>query len=161
MKKLLLALTIALLPTCAFAGSFPLPAETPVASVAIPDDWKPNVYEGGVEGNSPDGTIYIAAEVVTATDIKSTTEEALKLFIKQGLTIDEGSIKQSDLKAGGMDGAEISMTGKDKTGPADVSIAILAVSAEKFVFITYWGSPEGAKANDAAIGQIVNSIKKQ
>jgi len=161
MKRLALALTIALLPACAFAKSFSIPSDAALASVSIPDDWKPSTYDNGVEGNSPDGTIYVAAEVVTATDVKSTTEEALKLFIKQGLKIDENSTKQSDFKVGGMDAVEVSMTGTDDTGVADVSIAIVGLSADKFIFLTYWGSPAGAKANDAALGEIINSLKKE
>ena len=73
------------------AGTFPVPAENPIATVSIPDNWGPNAYDGGVEGTSADGKIYVAFESVDAADVKSATEEGLKYFIKNGVTIDSDS----------------------------------------------------------------------
>ncbi len=60
MKRLGVAFALFVLclaPSLAAAGTFPVPAENPIATVSIPDSWSPNAYEGGVEGTSADGKL--------------------------------------------------------------------------------------------------------
>ena len=40
-----------------------LPAKDSAASVNIPDSWKPDPTDAGIEAVSPDGSVYIAIEV--------------------------------------------------------------------------------------------------
>jgi len=154
----LLALCVA--PSLAVAGTFPVPAENPIATVSIPDSWGPNAYDGGVEGTSADGKIYVAFESVDAADVKSATEEGLKYFIKQGVTLDSDSMKTKDIKINNLDAFDLTFTGKDKDGPANISLTLVQTNAKnKFLLLYYWGSSDGEKANLADLKAISDSIQ--
>jgi hypothetical protein len=160
MKKLSLALLLALaLITPAFAKTFNLPDEGSFASITIPDSWKSKEIDKGVESQSSDSEVYIAVEATDAKGMDKTIEEAIDFLQQQGVTIDPKSAKQSDGKINGMDGVDITWTGKDKEGDAIVSLTILAVTPNKVLLITYWGSPSGTKNRAKEIGEILNSVK--
>jgi hypothetical protein len=153
-------LALGLAPSLAVAGTFPVPAENPIATVSIPDSWSPNAYEGGVEGTSSDGKLYVAFETVDAADVKSATEEGLKYYIKNGVTIDQASMKTKDIKINKLDAFDLSFTGKDKDGPANISLTLVQTNAAgKFLLLYYWGSSEGEKANGADLKAISDSIQ--
>jgi hypothetical protein len=73
--------------------------------------------------------------------------------------LDESSMKQTELTMNGMKGIQVNFTGKDKDGDAQISLMLLAASKDRIVVLTYWGSPDGAKANGAALAKIAESIK--
>jgi hypothetical protein len=153
-----LALSLAALP--ARAATFPVPADNPIATVSIPDSWDPKTYEAGVEATSSDGAIYIAIEAVEADDVKSATEEGLKFFVKSGVDIDFKSQKASDTKINGLDAFDMSFSGKDKDGPANISLTLVKTNAQsRFLMLYYWGSPDGEKANEADLKKISDSIQ--
>jgi len=156
----LAVLVLGLAPSLALAATFPVPADNPIATVSIPDTWSPEAYDGGVEGTSADGTIYVAFESVDADDVKKATEEGLKFFIKQGVTLDTDSMKTKDIKINALDAFDLSFTGKDKDGPANISLTLVQTNAKaKFLLLYYWGSAEGEKANLAELKKISESIQ--
>ena len=106
-----------LLGSTAWAGTFPIPAEEPVATISIPDAWEPKPYDGGVEATSADGGVYIAVEMVKADDLKAATAEGIGWFSKQGVDLDADSMKTREMKMGGMPAFDMTFTGKDKQGP--------------------------------------------
>jgi hypothetical protein len=153
-------LALGLAPSLAGAGTFPVPAENPIATVSIPDSWSPNAYDKGVEGTSSDGKLYVAFESVDAADVKSATEEGLKYYIKNGVTIDQASMKTKDIKINNLDAFDLSFTGTDKSGPANISLTLVQTNAAgKFLLLYYWGSSEGEKANGADLKAISDSIQ--
>jgi hypothetical protein len=155
-----LSLALLLAPALAHAGTFPIPADNPIATVSIPDTWGPNAYEGGVEGTSADGKIYVAFESIDADDVKSATEEGLKFFIKSGVTLDKDSMKTKDTKVNNLPAFDLTFTGKDKDGPANISLTLVETNAKgKFLLLYYWGSSEGEKANGAELKAISDSIQ--
>ena len=156
----LAVLVLGLAPSLALAATFPVPADNPIATVSIPDNWSPEAYDGGVEGTSADGKIYVAFESVDADDVKKATEEGLKFFIKQGVTLDTDSMKTKDIKINALDAFDLSFTGKDKDGPANISLTLVQTNAKaKFLLLYYWGSAEGEKANLAELKKISDSIQ--
>jgi hypothetical protein len=155
-----LLLVMCLAPTLAIAGTFPVPAENPIATVTIPDSWGPAAYDGGVEGTSADGKLYVAFESVDAADVKTATEEGLKYYIKNGVVIDQASLKTKDIKINNLEAFDLSFTGKDKDGPANISLTLVKTNAAtKFLLLYYWGSSEGEKANAADLKAISDSIQ--
>jgi hypothetical protein len=153
-------LALCLAPSLAIAATFPIPAENPIATVSIPDGWGPNAYEGGVEGTSADGKLYVAFESVDADDVKSATEEGLKFYIKNGVTVDADSMKTKDIKINNLSAFDLSFTGKDKDGPANISLTLVQTNAKgKFLMLYYWGSSEGEKANGTELKAISDSIQ--
>jgi hypothetical protein len=160
-RSLFIALVAAvLLPNLAAAKTFPIPADDPIATVNIPDSWNPEPYEGGVEATSQDNKIYVAIEQVAADDVKSATEEGIKFFIKNGVEIDPNSMKTKQTKINNLDAFDLTFTGKDKDGPANISLTLVATNASgKFLLLYYWGSPEGEKANGPDLKTISDSIQ--
>ena len=160
MIRSILVATLVLLSTAAMAKTFPVPADDPIATVSIPDGWSPAPYEGGVEATSDDGKIYVAIEQVAAADVKSAIEEGLKFFVKSGVTIDSDSMKTKETKINALDAFDITFTGKDKDGAANISLTLVATNAAgKFLLLYYWGSPDGEKANMADLKKISDSIQ--
>jgi hypothetical protein len=153
-------LALCLAPSLAIAGTFPIPAENPIATVSIPDSWKPNAYDVGVEGTSADGALYVAFESVDAADVKTATEEGLKYYVKNGVETDLASMKTKDIKINNLDAFDLSFTGKDKDGPANISLTLVKTnSPAKFLLLYYWGSSGGEKANGAELKAISDSIQ--
>jgi hypothetical protein len=162
MKRLAIPLFLAasLAPAFAGAATFPIPAENPIATVSIPDAWEPKPYEGGIEGASADGKVYVAIEQVEAADIKSAVEEGFNFFAKQGVELDPKTMGSKDIKIDGLDALDMVASGKDKDGPADVSLTLVSThSKTKFLLLYYWGSAEGAKANLAELKAMADSIQ--
>lgn len=160
-RSALIALgALALLPGLALAKTFPVPADDPIATVSIPDSWNPEAYEGGVEATSDDGKIYVAIEQVAADDVKKATEEGIKFFAKSGVDIDANSMKTKQIKINNLDAFDMTFTGKDKDGSANISLTLVATNAAgKFLLLYYWGSPDGEKANGADLKAISDSIQ--
>ncbi|MGD1037713.1 MAG: hypothetical protein ABR878_11060 [Roseiarcus sp.] len=156
----LASLALCLAGSAAIAATFPIPSENPIATVSIPDSWEPKAYEGGVEATSSDGAIYVAIEEVAAEDVKSATEEGLKFFLKSGVDINFDSQKTKDIKINALDAFDLSFTGKDKDGPADISLTLVQTNAKgKFLLLYYWGSADGEKANAGDLKAISDSIQ--
>jgi hypothetical protein len=156
----LAALALSLAASGAGAATFAVPSENPIATVSIPDSWDPKTYDAGVEATSGDGAIYIAIEEVAADDVKSATEEGLKFFVKSGVHIDFDSQKTRDAKINGLDAFDMSFTGKDKDGAANISLTLVKTNAQsRFLMLYYWGSSEGETANASDLKAISDSIQ--
>jgi len=147
------------LPGLAEAKSFKLAGNKPVATVTLPDSWKPDEYDWGVEAQSPDDEIYVAVEMATVKGLEKAAEQAMQFFKKQGVTL-KGDPVQSEHKLNGMDVVDLSWKGRDKDGEADISLSFVVVSETRVLLLYYWGSPgASAKYRDTLSG-ILNSIKR-
>ncbi|HEX8373158.1 MAG TPA: hypothetical protein VF585_10290 [Chthoniobacterales bacterium] len=156
----LFLLTCAVLLQPIVAADFNIPEEDSIAKITIPDDWKSEEFDGGVESNSEDGSVYLAVEATESTTAAAAMEEAFAYLKKKGVTVDEKSAKQEELKLNGFDVVDISWDGKDEDGPCKVSVAVIAITEDKGLLLTYWTTPEGEKENLKEIQSITNSIKK-
>ena len=76
------------------------------------------------------------------------------------MTIDPDSMKTKDIKINNLAAFDLSFTGKDKDGPANISLTLVQTNAAgKFLLLYYWGSSEGEKANGAELKAISDSIQ--
>lgn len=154
------AALLVFVPSLALAKTFPIPADEPVATVSIPDNWEPKDYDGGVEATSADGKVYIAAEMVEADAVEKATSEGVEFFSKQGVEIDPNSMKTHSGKEAGADSFEITFTGKDKDGPTAVSMELVGTNApKKFLMLYFWGAPADAAANADELKKISDSLQ--
>lgn len=160
MKKIaIFAAVLALAATPALAKKMSVPEDNPIATVEIPDDWQPDSIDRGAEGTSPDNTTYIAVEEVDGADAKAATSESIDLFQKDSMKIDESSMKTNDIDFGGKKGVDITVNGTNKDGPQNLEIVLMPTPTDgKFLLLTYWGTPDGAKANKAALDKIQESL---
>jgi hypothetical protein len=160
MQPLHAVLALGLFAGAANAKTFPVPPDDPIATISLPDAWGPNVYDGGVEATSPDGTTYIAVEEVAAEDVRSAVEEGIKFFAKSGVEIDAQNKTMRKIKLNGLAAYDVSLSGTDKDGPADVSLTLVETNAKaKFLLLYYWRSPQSETANGAALKTISDSIQ--
>jgi len=162
MKRLfaVAVIAIALAPALAFAKTFPIPDEDPIATVSVPDAWESSPYDGGVESTSPDGKIYVAIESVKAADVKTATTEGIEWFAKQGVEIDADSMKTKEIKINDLTAFDLEFSGKDKDGAANISLTLVGTNAAgKFLMLYYWGSADGEKANADDLAKIAASIQ--
>jgi len=159
--KVAAAFILATAPYPALAKVFPIPTEDPIATINVPDTWAPDTFEGGVEMNSPDNEVYIAAEEVEAADLTDAVAETVKTLAKDGLEIDTSTKKEKDITINGLKAHDLAYTGKDKEGAANFSITLVETPKPNvFLMLSYWGSDEGEKANAEALNAISQSIQE-
>jgi hypothetical protein len=160
MLRSVAAALLMLIPAAAFAQTFPIPPEDPVATISIPENWGPKPYEGGVEATSPDGKVYIAVEMVEADDVKDAVKEGIEWFDKQGVELDADSMKTTETKEAGVASFEMTFAGKDKDGPTAVSMTLVTTNAaKKFLLLYFWGAPKDAEANQGVLKAIGDTLQ--
>lgn len=160
MKKTLTSLLLAsAFLTVVRAESFKLPEKGPVVSFSFPEKWEASKYDEGVEATSEDGEVYIAIENVKTKDVEKSIEASIKYLKGKGVVPKEDSIQQKEGEVNGMEAVQIVWTGKDKDGPCNISLAIIAATDDKGVLLMYWASPEGEKKNQPDLNKILASLK--
>ena len=160
MRRILLAgAALAFIATPAFAKNSAIPAQNPVATVVLPDDWDADEIDNGVEVTSKDDEIYMAFEVTKASKAEAALNEGLDYLKGKGVKLDDSSMKQEELTINGMKGIAVNFTGKDNDGDTRISLMLLGASKDRLVMLTFWGTPDGAKANAETLTKITDSIK--
>jgi len=159
MRALFLSLVLfVVVPGLATAKTFKLGDDKAVAKITIPDSWKPDEIENGVEGTSKDGETYVAAEVVKAKDVEDALTEGFKFFKKEGVTIDESTLEKKEIKMNGLPAFDIAAKGKDKDGPTHVGLTLVILNRADILLLTYWGTATGEESNGADLKAIAGSI---
>lgn len=163
MKKLLFPTMFAslVLAVSASAGTFKVSSATdkPVASVTMPDSWKPTAAGNTVVGYTPDGEVYMSVDAIdSADDVDEALKETDDVLKQSNVTIDESSKKVNKFKINDFDATEILFQGKLKDEPQGVSIVVVPIKGRALV-ITYWTSVAGEKEHQVEVGKIFNSIK--
>ena len=161
MKTLLALITVAFLgATAAEAKTFKLPNDDfAIASIDMPDSWKPKDVENGVEGQSPDDAVYMSIVAVgSEKGMSGEIDDIFEMLKTHNVTLDDSSKKENKFKAGSFDATELLYQGKDEDGPAAVSICFVPIK-DKLVIITYWVTTAKEKEHLQEVGKIVNSLK--
>ena len=162
MSRLIVVALAALLmmPVGAFAKTFPIPPDDPIATISIPEKWEPQPYEGGVEATSPDGAVYVAVEMVRASDVESATTEGIEWFGEQGVKIDLNSVKTQEMKLNGLDAFDIEMAGEDSKDATEAGLTLVATNAQgKFLMVYFWGSDKAQQDNIDDLKSIAQSLQ--
>lgn len=155
----LLAGVFALSPALALAKSFTIPDPKPIAVVTLPDDWENNEINKGVESTSEDEEIYLAVEVVDLEDVAKAVADTIKWLKSKGVEVNQDTQKKDDITINGMSGVQVRWTGKDEDGVAHIGLTVLTVTEKRGLILTYWGSPDGEKANLKELQGIAESLK--
>lgn len=157
-KMIAVALMALAMPAFAYAKTLTLGADAPVVTVDVPDEWSTNEYPNGVAVTAT-GNYLVTVEVVPVAEIASKMEAAMKYFMDQGVELDKSTEASQDMKINGYDVKYTEWRGKDKDGPAIVTISGMVLSDEQIIQINTWGSQDADKANSDGILALVNSIK--
>jgi len=161
MKTLLTLITLAFVGVIAVdAKTFKLPNEDfAIASIEMPDSWKPKAVDNGIWGQSSDDAVYISVVAVgTDKGVDAEIEDTIDMLTKNKVTLDQSTKKENKFKAGEFDATEYLFQGKDEDGPTAVSITLIPVK-EKLLILTYWVTTAKEKEHQAEVGKIVNSLK--
>jgi hypothetical protein len=161
MKSLLTLVIIATLGAIsADAKTFKLPNEDfAIASVDMPDSWKPKEAENGVFGESADGAVYLSIVAVgSEKGMDAEIDDTFEMLKKHNVTLDDSTKKEQKFKIGSLDATELLFQGKDEDGPAAISIVFVPIK-DKLVIMTYWVTTAKEKEHLKEVGTIVNSLK--
>lgn len=161
MKPLLTLLTLAIIGTIsADAKTFKLPDDDfAVASIDMPDAWKPKEIEGGVAGQSADDAVYLSVVAVgSEKGMKAELDDTFEMLKSHNVELDESTKKEEKFKIGSLEATELLYQGKDEDGPAAVSIVFVPIK-DKLIIMTYWVTTAKEKEHQAEVGKIVNSLK--
>ncbi|HEV2803797.1 MAG TPA: hypothetical protein VGW57_02585 [Chthoniobacterales bacterium] len=162
MKTLLSLFAIAFLAAIASADAktFKLPNDDfAIASIDMPDSWKPKEVDNGVEGQSADDVVYMSVVAVgSEKGMNGELEDTFEMLKTRHVVLDQSSKKENKFKAGAFDATELLFQGKDDDGPTAVSITFVPIK-DKMVIITYWVETAKEKEHQQEVGTIVNSLK--
>jgi hypothetical protein len=162
MKTLVTLIAIAFLGAIATtdAKTFKLPNdEFAIASLDIPDSWKPKEVEKGVECQSSDDAVYMSIVAVgSEKGMNAEIDDVFEMLKSRNVTLDDSTKKENKFKAGAFDATELLYQGKDEDGPTAVSITFVPIK-DKMVIITYWVETAKEKEHQQEVGKIVNSLK--
>lgn len=158
-KALLAALVLALAPVASHAATLNFPSEAPVASVTIPDEWKPEETESGIQAQSPDDAVYLSMDVADGDNVEKVIGDTFKYLEDQKVTVDPATQKETDATVNGMVVKNFEWSGKDQTGDASIAVALVQVSAENMLVLTYWGTPGDQDKHGDTIAAILSSMK--
>ena len=161
MKTLITLIALAFVGVIAAdAKTFKLPNEDfAIASIEMPDSWKPKEVENGIWGQSSDDAVYISVVAVgSEKGMSGEIEDTFEMLKKNNVTLDESTKKENKFKAGAFDATELLYQGKDEDGPAAVSITFVPIK-DKLIILTYWVTTAKEKEHQEEVGKIVNSLK--
>lgn len=153
------AIALLLAAGSAYAGEIKFPSDEPVASVTFPDGWGEKETETGIDATAPDESIYISVDVAEPKDTNQTVTDAVTWLKQQGVTVDPATAKESKGQLNGMEAVNVDWDGTDKDGPVSISLAAIAVTADKVLVVTYWGTKGEQEKNAQAMNSIINSLK--
>jgi hypothetical protein len=147
------------LPVLAQAETLKFPSDAPVASITIPDSWKPTETDSGIEANSPDTAIYFSIDVATAKSSDKVISDAVDFLSDNGVTIDTATQKTSEDTLNGMAMQNLDWDGTDADGPVNIGLSLASPDGETMLVITYWGTKGEQEKHAAALTSIISSLK--
>ena len=158
LRKLLLAgavLAASLTPIS--AKNLAVPEKSPIATIVIPDKWKPEEIQYGYSAKSPDGDIFFSVEYANAARID-------KMFALNNQWMKENKIKiksdarEREFEVGGLPAKIMSYDATDENGDTKIDFVMIP-AGKQLILITIWGSAEEREANKDDILAIQQSLK--
>jgi hypothetical protein len=142
------------------AKTFKLPNdEFTIASIDIPDSWKPKEVDRGVECQSYDDAVYMSIVAVGSDKgMNAEIDETFEMLKSRNVVLDDTTKKENKFKVGSLDATELLFQGKDDDGPTAVSIVFIPIK-DKMIIATYWVETAKEKEHQKEVGTIINSLK--
>ena len=144
----------------AFSKTLKLPNdEFAIASITFPDDWEPEEVNNGVEGQSPDTAVYMAAVAIgSEKGMNAELDDTFAFLEEHKVKLDKDTKKENKFELNGTEVNELLFEGKDDDGPCAVSIAFVPIK-DKVVVFTYWVTTDKEKEHQEEVGKILKSLK--
>jgi hypothetical protein len=143
----------------AAARTFKIPPEQPVATVDIPDSWRPTPVPNGVEGSTGDGAARLAVAYVVGSDPDAASGAAVKQLADHGVSVDPASRRSAPRRFNGRDALKLDFSGRDAKGAFDVAVMLVAApGAAGFVAICCWGDDDALESVSNDLLSIADSV---
>jgi hypothetical protein len=144
----------------AAARTFPIPPDHPVATIAVPDDWRPMSIRDGVEGSAMNVAVRIAAEFISAPDLDAASATATAKLRQSGVVVAPETRHAAPRRYNGLDALKIDYSGTDPNGESDITIILVAMPAKAgFVSVCYWGEDEAQESVSNDLQSIAESVE--
>ncbi len=156
----------------ALAAAAPASAQTftlgspGLVEITIPRTWEPSETDNGVEATSPDGLLYMSAEVHPSgpdgAGVETAVSDAFQWVIDQGVRF-EGTMPAPETitpfnEWGGA--IAVTWTGRDaQRARTVVSVTAVKLDADNALILMGWASNDGDQTNLAALTRIVQSVR--
>jgi hypothetical protein len=158
-KRLILTLTLACLSASpSFAKNLAVPAKDPVATLVIPDSWKPEAIDFGYSAKSPDGDIFFAVEYAAGSRVAKMLANNDE-WLKENKIRPKGEATEREFDFGGLKAKLINYKATDPNGDTEVDFVIIPAGPGRVIMMTLWGSKEEQAKNKADLDIIQNSFK--
>ena len=155
----LIALCAVLPAVVASAKDFLLPAEKPVATVTISEDWRPEEIPHGVRAQTKDGGVHLTvAATADAKEMATIIDEADARLKAGKVVLERASRQDHQLKIHDFPVEELVYQGRDEAGPVVVTFTFVTVGNAALVF-TCWATREGDQTHQTELGTMLDSIK--
>ena len=140
------------------AKNLAVPPKDPVATLTIPDSWKPSEIEFGYGAKSPDGDVFFSVEYATAARIDKlfATTDA---WMKENKIKPKGKAKESEMDMGGLPAKIFTYEATDENGDTEIDLVVIPGGKGRMILLTLWGSKEEQEANKTELSAIQRSIK--
>jgi len=157
---LLAVMLAAALVQPALAERHRIPADNPIVTIEVPEDWTATQIDKGIEVSSDDDEVYIAIEGTPMKSLVELTTDTVSYLNRAGVTVDKSTEKTDEGTVNGFKMNSIGWEGRDKDGDVMVHLMILTITPSRAVLFTYWASPEGDKEHADDIRKIIRSVRK-
>ncbi|WP_159392824.1 hypothetical protein [Methylobacterium sp. C1] len=142
------------------AAEFRIPSDDQAQyTVEIPDIWKPEATEEGVDVTSPDGSTYIAIEAIDASSPNAVLAEVRSYLARESVILSENTKAEAKAVLAGRDGTRITWNAKEDGEPTFVSLWYIPPENNKILYVLYWGPTSSSAANSQVISSIFKSLK--
>ncbi len=143
----------------AHAETMEVRPSAPIAEFNVPDDWKNSRVERGIQSTSKDSEVYFWLEAYTPDQFDKILAEHNAYWKEQGVVI-----SSSDTQAHQENGQEVTMTTEHATWKGEPTVLYyaefqLGLPSKSNIVFTYWASPEGDKAFNKEVGDVLASLK--
>ncbi len=122
------------------AKNYAIPDNNPVATLALPNGWKPTEIEHGVEAKSPDGDVYFSAESASPKAFDKLMDDNAQWMKDNKIIPDTPKPVEKDITYNGMQGHVMSFSAHDEDGPTMLDFIVIAPSSKRLLLLTVWGS---------------------
>ena len=145
----------------AFAGTYKVPRDEPLATVQIPQRWQTKEQDELLETASPDGSLRFLIVRPEANKITESMAEVMRYIRNNGdIKVKAESLKRESGELNGMRVRHLSWEGQNKNGEVKIRFSVISITEKRFLLAVFWGSPTAQMKYHAELNRILKGIKK-
>lgn len=141
------------------AGTYRVPQDEPIATMYIPDKWKPQQHEEFVEATTPQDAGHLLVLPVEHRKIAESMGEAMRYIRRTGtVRVNAASMKQETATLRETPYRVVTWDATDKSEAIKIRCHVMAIEG-KWLLVFFWGSPESAKKYQTDLTKILETVE--